>query len=98
MPEEDKNLVIHIELPTFGDHQLMGADAPESIGFTVNQGNNVHIRLEPDTRADTSRLFNALLSVGGVVTQELQVMFWGSFYGSLTDRFGIQWMFNCTGQ
>jgi PhnB protein len=26
----------------------------------------------------------------------LQEMFWGSYYGSLTDQFDVQWMFNCT--
>jgi PhnB protein len=23
-------------------------------------------------------------------------MFWGGYFGSLTDRFGIRWMFNCS--
>jgi PhnB protein len=26
----------------------------------------------------------------------LKDMFWGSYFGSLTDKFGIKWMFNCT--
>ena len=91
--EDDKNLVMHIELPILGGHLLMGTDAPESMGFKVNQGNHVHINLEPDTKEDTKRLFDKL-SAGGVVTQELQNMFWGSYYGSCTDKFGVQWMFN----
>jgi len=45
--EEDKNLVMHVALPTLGDHVLMGTDAPESMGFTLNQGNNISINLEP---------------------------------------------------
>lgn len=95
MPEEDKNLVMHVCLPIFdGAHRLMGTDAPESMGFTVNAGNNVYINLEPDTRAETQRLFQALAD-GGQVEMELQDMFWGDYYGSLTDQFGIRWMFNC---
>ena len=43
----------------------MGTDAPESMGFKVNPGNNVYISLHPDTRAETKRLFDAL-SAGGV--------------------------------
>lgn len=93
--EEDKNLVMHIELPIFGGHLLMGTDAPESMGFTVVQGNNFHIMLEPDSREETIRLFGAL-SAGGKITQELQDMFWGSYYGSCIDKFGVQWMFNCS--
>lgn len=97
MPEisdADKNLVMHIELPILGGHVLMGTDAPESMGFTVNFGNNVHINLEPDTKAETKKLFDAL-SAGGKVTMELADMFWGAYFGSCTDKYGVQWMFNC---
>ena len=72
----------------------MGTDAPESMGFTLVQGNNCYINLEPDTRAETNRLFKAL-SVNGAVEMALQEMFWGGYFGSLTDQFGVRWMFNC---
>jgi PhnB protein len=94
MAEVDKNLVMHIVLPILGGHHLMGTDAPESMGFRVHSGNNVYINLEPDTRAETKRLFDAL-SAGGKVEQELQDMFWGDYYGSCKNKFGVQWMFNC---
>jgi len=95
IPDEDKNLVMHIELPIVGGHMIMGTDAPESLGFKVNFGDNVHINIEPDTRAKTKKLFDAL-SQGGKITMDLQDMFWGAYYGSCTDKFGVQWMFNCT--
>ena len=95
MKEEDKNLVMHIELPILGGHHLMGTDAPESMGFTVSFGNNVYINLEPDTRGETQKLFDAL-SAGGKVGMALQEMFWGDYFGSCTDKYGVQWMFNCT--
>lgn len=94
LPEADRNLVMHVELAILGGHVLMGTDAPESMGFKVAPGNNVYINLEPDTRADTERLF-AALGAGGTVGMPLQDMFWGACFGSLTDRFGVQWMFNC---
>jgi PhnB protein len=92
--EADGNLVMHVALPILGGHVLMGTDAPESMGMSVKQGNNVHINLEPDTRSETRRLFE-LLSDGGKVETPLQEMFWGGYFGNLTDRFGVQWMFNC---
>jgi PhnB protein len=95
LAEEDKNLVMHAVLPILGGHVLMGTDAPESMGFRVVQGNNVYINLEPDTREETDKLFNAL-SEGGAISMDLQEMFWGDYYGSCTDKFGIQWMFNCS--
>ncbi len=94
MAEADKSLVIHVELPILGGAVLMGTDAPPSMGFTVNAGNNVYINLEPDARAEADRLFNAL-AAGGVVEQPLADAFWGAYFGSLTDRFGIRWMVNC---
>jgi PhnB protein len=95
MAEADKNLVMHVALPLLGDFVLMGTDAPESMGFKLNAGNNMFINLEPDTRAQTERLFNALAQ-GGTITMPLQDMFWGDYFGSLTDQFGVQWMFNCS--
>ena len=95
LAEADKNLVMHIALPILGGHMLMGTDAPESMGFTVNFGNNIYINLEPDTREETKKLFNAL-SAGGKVTMDLQDMFWGDYFGSCTDKYGVQWMFNCS--
>jgi len=94
MAEGDKNLVIHVALPITGGHMLMGTDAPETMGFKVNFGNNVHINLQIDTRDETRNLFKAL-SAGGVVSMDLQDMFWGDYFGSCTDKFGVQWMFNC---
>ena len=93
--DADKDLVMHITLPILGGHRLMGTDAPESMGFKVNQGNNVYINLEPDTRGETDRLFKALAE-GGQVEMQLAEQFWGDYFGSLTDKFGMKWMFNCT--
>jgi PhnB protein len=75
----------------------MGTDAPDSMGFALTQGNNVFINLEPDTRAEAERLFNAL-AAGGKVQMPLQDMFWGAYFGSLTDAFGVHWMVNCANQ
>ena len=95
MADADKNLVMHVELKILGGvHALMGTDAPESMGFKVIFGNNSYINLQPDTRAETKRLFDRLKE-GGVVSMELQDMFWGDYFGSCSDKFGVQWMFNC---
>ena len=95
LAEADKNLVMHVTLPILGGHLLMGTDAPESMGFKVVMGNNMYINLQPDTRVETEKLFEAL-STGGSVGMALQEMFWGDYFGSCTDKFGLQWMFNCS--
>lgn len=88
-----KNMVLHVELPLLNGHVLMGTDAPIEMGFTVTQGNNMHINLEPDSREEAARIFHAL-SDGGNITMPLQDMFWGAYYGSCTDKYGINWMIN----
>jgi PhnB protein len=93
LAEEDKNLIMHIVLPIVGGHLLMGTDAPESMGFKVNFGNNIYINLEPDTRGEVDRLY-AVLSEGGKTEFKPQEMFWGDYYASCTDKYGVQWMFN----
>lgn len=93
IPEGEEDLVMHVALPILGGHVLMGTDVTESMGFKVKFGNNVFINLEPDTKEETDRLFSAL-SDKGKIDMELQDMFWGGYYGSCTDKFGIHWMFN----
>ena len=93
--DDDKQLVMNVQLPILGGHLLMGTDAPESMGFQLNQGNNVYICLDPDTRAEADGLF-AALSEEGEVEMGMEEMFWGDYFGSLVDKFGVRWMINCT--
>jgi PhnB protein len=97
LSEADKHAVLHIELQTLGEHVLMGTDALASMGFHHQVGNNSSINLEPDTRAQADELF-AALSVGGENIVPMQDMFWGAYYGSFKDKFGVQWMINCNAQ
>lgn len=94
LKESDKNLILHIELPILGGHILMGTDAPESM-FKVTFGNNVYINLEPDNRQEADKLFKGL-SVDGQIEMPMQEMFWGAYFGSFTDKFGVKWMVNCS--
>lgn len=94
MPPELAKMVMHVALPILAGHVLMGSDGPEVMGFRLFQGNNFSINLEPDTRAEADQLF-AALGAGGKIGSPLQEMFWGAYWGHLTDRFGVQWMFNC---
>ncbi len=91
--EADKNLVMHVQLPILAGHVIMGTDSPQSMGISVNLGNSIHINLEPDSREETQRLFDAL-SEGGNVVMPMQEAFWGAYFGACVDKFGVNWMFN----
>ena len=58
-PENEMNKIMHICIPILGGIQIMGTDMLESMGHYVKIGNNTTINLEPDTREETERLFNA---------------------------------------
>ena len=91
--EAVKKMVLHVELPITGNHILKGTDAPKEMGFTLVQGNNMHISVEPSTREEAKRIFDEL-SAGGNVSMPLQDMFFGAYFGEFTDKFGINWMIN----
>jgi PhnB protein len=48
-----------------------------------------------DDADQTKRLFVSL-AAGGQVTTPFGIQPWGDLFGKLTDKFGVQWMFNCT--
>jgi PhnB protein len=48
--------------------------------------------------ATLSIYLNFSRTEGGKVTMPLQEIFWGAYYGTCVDKFGVQWMFNCTGK
>lgn len=94
LPEDERDMVMHVELVITGGHVIMGTDMLKSLGHKLHIGNNMSINLEPDTREETDKLF-AALSDGASDIVPLTEMFWGGYYGVLLDKFGIRWMFNC---
>lgn len=94
MPAEQASLVMRVGLPILGGHVIWGNDAPAAMGPRI-QGNNVTLNLEPDSRAETDRLF-AALKAGGTAEWAPSEMPWGDYWGSLIDRYGNEWMFSCT--
>ena len=93
LSDAERKLVGHVELPILAGHVLMGTDMLESMGHELKVGNNVTINLEPDSRAETDRLY-AALSEGGSESTGMQEMPW-AYWGCTLDRYGIRWMFNC---
>jgi PhnB protein len=93
VPEDAKNLVMHVTLPIGEGTVLMGSDAPDGFGPPLNVGNNISIAIKTDSAEEADRLF-AGLSDGGNVTMPMADAFWGAYFGMFTDKFGINWMVN----
>lgn len=92
LPEEEKNRVIHIALP-IGNDVLMASDIIPSMGQKLIQGNNNYISIFPDSRNEADKLFQSL-SEGGKIEMPMEDQFWGDYFGSFVDKFGINWMIN----
>lgn len=88
---EDAEKIMHIALPIGNGNILMGTDALESMGQKLTTGNNFYLSLDVNSEGEADQVFNAL-SDGGKAIMPMQKAFWGSYFGMLTDKFGVQWM------
>lgn len=96
LPENEKNRAMHVAIPIGNRQHLMASDCLPSAGHVLTKGNNNYISITPDSREEADRLFNSL-SVGGKVEMPMEDMFWGDYFGSFVDKFGVCWMINFSG-
>ena len=85
-----KNQVMHVALE-IGSTLLMGSDCGEEQAPHFVQGNNFSVSVTADSKAEADKIFNAL-AAGGAITMPMTSMFWGDYFGMLTDKFGVNWM------
>jgi len=87
---EFKNKIMHATFQA-GDLTFMVSDCmPEQ---TVSNGSNTSLSLSFKSVEAIDKTF-AALSDGATVTMPLQDTFWGAKFGMLTDKYGINWLFN----
>jgi PhnB protein len=89
-PKEAKDRIIHARLRN-GSAVLMASDTMPGMPF--QQGNNFAVCIQCESLEEIEQVFTAI-GEKGKVTMPLQDTFWGARFGMLTDRFGINWMFN----
>jgi len=89
-PKDAKDRIMHANLRN-GSMALMASDRWGDPPYQT--GNNFAICIAPESLAETEKLF-AALGEKGSVTMALQDTFWGARFGTITDQFGINWMFN----
>lgn len=102
-----------VEIATLGDYGMEPADATMHASLTTPAfslmasdafdgaektwgGTRIYIALTGDD-LDTLTGWFQRLAADGSVGQDLEMQVWGDYYGNLTDRFGIEWMFNISG-
>ncbi len=86
--EADK--IMHIALP-IGNTMLMGNDVPERMGKVNERENRSKIYISAESREEADKIFTGL-SAGGNIEVPISESPWGSYFGMLRDKFGIEWM------
>ncbi len=89
VPEHEANKIMRIVLP-IGKNVLIANDVPEIMGRVNEQENRSKISISADSREDADRVFNGL-SEGGTIEMPMSDSPWGSSFGMLRDKFGIEW-------
>jgi PhnB protein len=89
-PPEAKDRIMHARL-TKGSAVLMASD--NMPGDEYRQGNNYMVNLDCETVEEIDKYFTAIGEKATII-MPLQETFWARRFGMLTDRFGVNWMFN----
>ncbi|HEY4106588.1 MAG TPA: VOC family protein [Polyangiaceae bacterium] len=90
-PEAAKDKLMHVQLPITDAVHLMGSDVVEGLSPAVTFGNNFHVSVVANDKAEADRVF-AALSGSGKVKMPLANAPWGPYFGMCVDGFGINWM------
>jgi PhnB protein len=86
---EYNNHIMHAQF-TIGAASIMASD---SMGQEVTPGSNVALSLNFQSEEEILSAFKKMCE-GGKVLMELQDTFWEAKFGTLQDKYGINWMFN----
>lgn len=98
LSEEIKNMVMNAQIDLKNGDTLMISDVPPGMGMPPLQpGNNVSVTVLFEEMEEARTAFSRLAE-GGKVSMELQQTFWSPLYGSLTDKFGIDWQISVEGE
>jgi PhnB protein len=89
--EAEAEKIMHIALP-IGKHTiLMGSDTPEALGKHNLNETRSKICISAESKEEAARLFNGL-SQGANVEMPIADSSWGTYFGMLRDKYGIEWM------
>ncbi len=87
----EANKIMHIALP-IGKHTfLMGSDTPEALGKHNLNETRSKISVTAESKDEANNLFNKL-SIDGQVEMPIAESPWGTYFGMLRDKYGIEWM------
>jgi PhnB protein len=90
VPEYKMNKIMHIALPIGEQAILMGSDSDDDWSPALVAGNNISLSITAKTKEEADRFFETLSDEGKIILQ-IGDVFWGSYYGMCTDKYGVNW-------
>lgn len=91
LPPEAADLIMHTNLEIAGSKLMFSDNFP---GEPFQQGNNFTLAYVGSDEAAIRDAFQKLKEDGGTVKMELQEVPWSKCYGSVVDKFNIEWQFS----
>lgn len=86
----DADKIMQIVLPISATNVLIGNDVPSFMGKVNENENRSKISVSTDSKEEADAIFNGL-SVGGQVEAPMSESPWGTYFGMLRDKYGIEW-------
>ena len=87
--EKEENKIMRITLP-IGKNILIANDVPEFMGRVSENENRSKISVTAESKEEANKLFTGL-SAGGAPEMPMADSPWGSYFGMLRDKYGIEW-------
>lgn len=89
--EVDADKLMLVTLPIGAHTVLMGNDVPAFMGTMNENENRSKISVSAESRQEAGAIFNGL-SAGGNIEALIGESPWGTYFGMIRDKYGIEWM------
>ena len=87
----EENKILRIALPIGTNNMLLANDVPQRMGRVNEHENRSKISIEAESKEEADKIFDGL-SAGADIESPMGASPWGAYYGSLRDKYGIEWM------
>lgn len=89
--DADADKIMQIVLPISKTSMLIGNDVPSFMGKVDENENRSKIHVNVENKEEAEEIFNNL-AIGAQIEAQMSDSPWGTYFGMLRDRYGIEWI------
>jgi PhnB protein len=94
VPEAEAEKIMLIALPIGNSNVLLANDVPSFMGKVNENENRSKISVSTESKEEAEAIFGGL-AAGGQVEFPMGESPWGTYFGMLRDKYGIEWAIEC---